>query len=252
MGNGMEISHLLYADDSLVFYEPKVTQIRHLRAILTIFEGVSGLHINWQKSCLYPVNQVPNMQILAENLGCQVASLPTKYLGMPVGAKNKELEVELARWKSQYLSLGSRLTLIKSVMYGQPTYMMSLFPPPVSIEKKFNKARTVFLWQGNKEKKGYNLVKWDKVILSKEQGGLGIKKLRADKESLLKKWLWRFCCEDMARRFISQNYGLLNSWITEEVTGTFECSVWKTIRRLWLSFNNNLKYKIGNGEKPNF
>ncbi|WMV55675.1 hypothetical protein MTR67_049060 [Solanum verrucosum] len=93
MGNAMEISHLLYADDSLVFCEAEVTQIRHLRAILTIFEGVSGLHINWQKSCLYPVNQVPNMQILAENLGCQVASLPTKYLGMPLGAKNKELEV---------------------------------------------------------------------------------------------------------------------------------------------------------------
>ncbi|WMV45909.1 hypothetical protein MTR67_039294, partial [Solanum verrucosum] len=172
MGNAMEISDLLYADDSLVFCEAEVTQIRHLRAILTIFECVSGLHVNWQKSCLYLVNQVPNMQILAENLGCQVASLPTKYLGMPLGAKNKELEVwneilqrserKLARWKSQYLSLGGRLTLIKSVMDGQPTYMMSLFPLPVSIEKKINKARRVFLWQGNKEKKGYNLVKWDK------------------------------------------------------------------------------------------
>ncbi|XP_055800464.1 uncharacterized protein LOC129869922 [Solanum dulcamara] len=93
MGNAMEISHLLYADDSLVFCEAEVTQIRHLRAILTIFEGISGLHVNWQKSCLYPVNKVPNMQILEENLGCQVASLPTKYLGIPLGAKNKELEV---------------------------------------------------------------------------------------------------------------------------------------------------------------
>ncbi|KAG5577642.1 hypothetical protein H5410_057776 [Solanum commersonii] len=204
------------------------------------------------------------VEILAGNLGCQVASLPTKYLGMPLGAKNKELEVwneilqrserKLAKWKSQYLSLGGRLTLIKSIMDDQPTYMMSLFPLPVSIEKKINKARRVFLWQGNKEKKGYNLVKWDKVTLSKEQGGLGIKKLRAHNRSLLKKWLWRFCCEDMAlwRRFISQIYGLLNSWMTEEVTGTFGCSVWQTIRRLWFSFSNNLKYKIGNVEKTNF
>ncbi|XP_049391429.1 uncharacterized protein LOC125855766 [Solanum stenotomum] len=179
------------------FCEAEVTQIRHLRSILTIFEGVSRLHVNWQKSCLYPVNQVPNMQILTENLGCQVVSLPTKYLGMPLGAKNKKLEVwneilqrsemKLTRWKSQYLSLGSILTLIKSVMDGQPTYMTILFLLPVSIGKKINKARRVFLWQGNKEKKGYNLVKWDKVALSKEQGGLGIKKLRAHNESLLKK-----------------------------------------------------------------
>ena len=72
MKNAMEISHLLYADDSLVFCDVEVTQIRHLRVILTIFEGISGLHVNWHKSCLYPVNQVPNMQTLAENLGCQV------------------------------------------------------------------------------------------------------------------------------------------------------------------------------------
>lgn len=33
------------------------------------------------------------MQILAENLGCQVASLPTNYLGIPLGAQNNELEM---------------------------------------------------------------------------------------------------------------------------------------------------------------
>ncbi|WMV38581.1 hypothetical protein MTR67_031966 [Solanum verrucosum] len=91
--NNMEITHLLYADDSLVFCGAEVSQIRHLRAILTIFEAISGLHVNWQKSSLFPVNQVNNMQGLADNLGCQVAFLPTKYLGMPLGAKNKELEV---------------------------------------------------------------------------------------------------------------------------------------------------------------
>ncbi|WMV54958.1 hypothetical protein MTR67_048343 [Solanum verrucosum] len=67
-------------------------QMRHLRAILTIFEGISGLHVNWHKSCLYPINQVTNMQILAVNVGCQMDSLPTKYLGMPLVAKNKEVE----------------------------------------------------------------------------------------------------------------------------------------------------------------
>lgn len=54
--NVMEVAHLLCADDSLVFCGEEVSQIRKLRAILTIFEGVSGLHANWQKSCLYTVN----------------------------------------------------------------------------------------------------------------------------------------------------------------------------------------------------
>uniref|UniRef100_A0A0V0HH42 Putative ovule protein n=1 Tax=Solanum chacoense TaxID=4108 RepID=A0A0V0HH42_SOLCH len=156
------------------------------------------------------------MQVFAENLGCQVASFPTKYFGMPLGAKNKEVEVwnevqeryerKLSRLKNQYLSLGGRITLIKSVMDALPTYMMSLFPIPRSIEKKINKSRRVFLWQGNKEKLGYNLVKWDVVTLNKMRGGLGIKKLSMQNVSLLKKWLWRFCSEYLAlwRRFISQ------------------------------------------------
>ncbi|KAG5609510.1 hypothetical protein H5410_020791 [Solanum commersonii] len=75
----------------------------------------------------------------------------------------------------------------------------------------------------NKEKQGYNLVKWEEVTMSKAQGGLGIKKLSTQNTSL-QKWLWRFCCEDMAlwRRFIAEKYGLQSNWITEEVNGTQE------------------------------
>ena len=68
LDNEVGVTHLLYADDSLIFCEAEVTQIRHIRAILTIFEGISGLHVNWQKSCFYPVNKVDNMEILASNL----------------------------------------------------------------------------------------------------------------------------------------------------------------------------------------
>lgn len=89
---------------------------------------------------LYPVNQVNDVQDLASNLSCQMGSLPTNYLGMPLGATQKEQEIwnevlercdrKLSRWKSQYLSLGGRLTLINSVLDALPTYMMSLFPIP--------------------------------------------------------------------------------------------------------------------------
>ena len=94
------------------------------------------------------------------------------------------------------------MTLIKSVLDALPTYMLCLFPLPKSIGKKLKKLRRIFLWQGNKEKQGYNLVKWEEVTMSKAQGGLGIKNLQ--------KWLWRLCCEDTAlwRRFIVEKYGL--------------------------------------------
>lgn len=56
-------------------------------------------------------------------------------------------EKKLSMWKSQYLSLGGRLTLIKSVVDGIPTYMMSLFPIPKSIER-IQQGKEVFSMAG--------------------------------------------------------------------------------------------------------
>lgn len=49
--------------------------------ILVLFEGVSGLHINWRKNFLSPINKVTNMDGFAAILGGEVGSSPTTYLG---------------------------------------------------------------------------------------------------------------------------------------------------------------------------
>lgn len=54
------------------------------------------------------------------------------------------------------------------------------------------------------------------------------------------------------RKFITHKYGLLNLWTTEEVLGTFGCSVLKTIRRMWPNFNTNMSIKVGDGMKTDF
>lgn len=96
-----------------------------------LFESVSGLHINWRKSSLFPINDVNDMESLTSILGGEVGALPTVYLGMPLGeiSKSKEIwndviercEKKLCRWKSQYLSLGGRVTLINSVLDALPS-----------------------------------------------------------------------------------------------------------------------------------
>jgi len=80
------------------------------------------------------------MEILKSILGGEAGVLPITYLGMPSGVKSKSVEIwdgviekcekRLTRWKSQYLSLGARLTLINFVLDALLTYMMSLFPVP--------------------------------------------------------------------------------------------------------------------------
>lgn len=76
--------------------------------------------------------------------------------------------------------------------------MMSLFPIPTNVEKRLDKLRMTFLWHGNKEKEGFNLVRWKAVTLCKKDGGLGIRNMRKHNQSLLMKWLWRFITEENA------------------------------------------------------
>lgn len=53
--NGLEITHLQYTDDTLIFCEAVREKMLILRVIFIIFEAVSGLHINWGKSFIYPI-----------------------------------------------------------------------------------------------------------------------------------------------------------------------------------------------------
>ena len=74
-------------------------------------------------------------------------------------------------WKSQYLSLGGRLTLINSVLDTMPTYMMSLFPIHDGVIDRLDTLRRYFLWEGNSETKKFHLFKWDTLIKSKQARG---------------------------------------------------------------------------------
>ena len=55
------------------------------------FEVILGLKVNLDKSELIPVCNVDNVEELASELGCKVGSLPSLYLGMPLGAPFKSM-----------------------------------------------------------------------------------------------------------------------------------------------------------------
>ena len=68
----VNISHLLFADDTIVFYEAKKEHITHLSWILFWFEAALGLRINLAKSEILPVGEVEEVDEMAVELGCRV------------------------------------------------------------------------------------------------------------------------------------------------------------------------------------
>jgi hypothetical protein len=152
------VSHLLFADDTLVFCGADESQIRHIGALLVCFEAVSGLKVNLSESALIPVGSLDNVEQLAGLLGGGISSLPLKYLGLQLGAsfklksmwvKLEELMTQrLAPWKRMYLSKGGRVTLIKSTLSNLPAYMMSLYPIPALVAKCIEKIQRDFLLGG--------------------------------------------------------------------------------------------------------
>ncbi|WMV55239.1 hypothetical protein MTR67_048624 [Solanum verrucosum] len=54
--------------------------MKALRVILILFEAISGHHINWRRSKLFPANEVTGLQQLADILSGEMGCFPTVYL----------------------------------------------------------------------------------------------------------------------------------------------------------------------------
>jgi hypothetical protein len=100
----VNISHLLFADDTLVFCGANPDHLCYMRVFLLCFEAVSGLKINLAKSDLVLVGNVDNVVELANILGCGISSPLLKYLGMPLGDSYKAKSIwdgileKMERW----------------------------------------------------------------------------------------------------------------------------------------------------------
>jgi hypothetical protein len=162
------------ADDTIIVMKGCDRELAHLKELLHDFTSSTGLKINYQKSCLVPINiSGERASSLASVFGCIVRSFPFTYFGLPMGLTKPQVKdyaplicrVERRLSASaQFLSYAGRLQLVNSVLSSLPTYYMCSLKLPVAVIEAIDKYRKNCLWRGSDfRRKGYNLVAWKMV-----------------------------------------------------------------------------------------
>lgn len=152
----MSISHIFFADDALIFCEPNVNTIFHLRCTLLCFQMVSHLKINLKKTKMVWIDDRRDEASLAMILGYKVTNLPIKYLSLlPPRAKYKYVSTwepsidmfnrRMTGWKRNFLLKARRPTLIKSTLINLSIYYLPILTIPASIAKSLENIQCRFL-----------------------------------------------------------------------------------------------------------
>ena len=153
------ITHLLFADDSFLFFKADAIEATAVKELLNVYEQQSGQSVNFQKSGVFFSSNVrlDKQRELIDILGVTKALEDSKYLGLPslVGRSKKKVFgfikdrvwQRIQGWKGKPISRGGKLVLIKNVVQSIPAYCMSCFMLPVSLCGEIERMINDFWWR---------------------------------------------------------------------------------------------------------
>jgi len=183
--NELCLSHLQFSDNTFIIGEKSWSNVRSIRAVLMIFEHVSGFKVNFNKSLLIGVNVSDSwLHEAALVMNCRVGAFPFVYFGLPIGRDPQRLDFwkpvlnsivsRLSSWKSKFLSFGGRLILLKSVLSSLPINFISFFKAPASIISSIKSLFKNFFCEGGEDFRKIAWVDWNSVCLSREEFNISL------------------------------------------------------------------------------
>ena len=93
-------------------------------------------------------------------------------------AVTEKMRKDLEGWKVEKLSFAGGAILTQSVLLSLPYYTMQTTKLPESICDEIEKVSRQFLWGSSESRPRMHMVKWQKLTLPREWGGLNIREAK--------------------------------------------------------------------------
>lgn len=173
------ISHILFADDNLIFSRASITDCKHLKEIFDYYAEASGQIFNFDKSSIFFSGKIPEGQRVAIKgiFNLNEVSRHEKYLGLPsmIGRKKSsffndvKLRVlnKISSWQHRMFSSGGNEVLIKATTQAILAYAMSVFKLPGGLCADIQKAIAKLWWGSKEDKNGIYWMRWNKLSHAK-------------------------------------------------------------------------------------
>lgn len=136
---GTRLTHLLFADDCVIFDRVKSKEWQNLHNLLAVYERASDQCLNSQKTTIFFSSNIGRAErvLIQEVVGVKMSNNYEKYLGLctmvgrskynSVRGINDRIWQKLNSWKDQLLSPTSKEVLLKAIIQAIPIYKMSIF-----------------------------------------------------------------------------------------------------------------------------
>jgi hypothetical protein len=255
------ISHLLFTDDTLIFFQASKEQAGIIQKVIARFESGTDQLVNPTKCAMMfgnkcsPQNKAKVLEVLhvTEPVG------EGRYLGLltPEGRMHQghfkttkeSLVKRCNNWAEKHMTIAAKEVLIKSVAQAIPTYVMGVFKLPAGMCDDMTQIIRKFWWGEEDGERKVHSIAWDKLLAPKCRGGMGLD-MRLFNKALLARQAWHLvqypnslCAQLLKAKYYPRGE------LVDTMFPAKESPTWRSITYGLELLKEGIIWRIGSGEK---